>query len=101
MRMRPKEILKNKSDKMIDLIADEVIIGGDKELTASFMQHNFKYTLSVKIEVIDVTKPVETEEDPEENPTEEVPIEETPAENPLGTSLGGAYEANDETNPFM
>lgn len=56
MKMRPKEILKNKSDKMIDLIADEVEEGGEKEITASFSKNNLKYTLTVKVKLEDTSK---------------------------------------------
>lgn len=57
MKMKPKEILKNKSDKMIDLITDEVEQGGEKEITASFTKNNLKYTLSVKVKIEDTSRP--------------------------------------------
>lgn len=51
--MKPKEILKNKADKMIDLIVDEVEIGTEKEITAAFTKNNQKYTLTVKVNLSD------------------------------------------------
>lgn len=53
MKMRPKEILKNKSDKMIDLIIDEIEDGGTKEITASFIKNGLKYSLTVQVKVED------------------------------------------------
>ena len=54
MKQRPKEILKNKSDKMIDLIFDEISDGGQKQITAAFTKNNLKYELSVQLKVTDV-----------------------------------------------
>lgn len=56
--MRPKEILKNKSDKMIDLIVDEVENGGEKEISAAFTKNNLKYTLTVKLNISDVNQSI-------------------------------------------
>ena len=49
MKLRPKEILKNKSDKMIDLIIDEIETGGEKSITAGFSKNNLDYTITVTI----------------------------------------------------
>lgn len=59
MKPNTKEILKNKADKIIDLIIDEVKTGGQKEITASFTDEKtgLKNTLTVKVEVTDPTEP--------------------------------------------
>lgn len=57
MKMKPKEILKTKSDKMIDLIIDELEPDTEKEITAGFTKNNIKYILTVKIEQRETNKP--------------------------------------------
>lgn len=51
MKMHAKEIIKNKADKMVDLIIDEVGEDGDKTLTASFIdkKERVKYAISINI----------------------------------------------------
>ena len=51
MKMHAKEIIKNKADKMVDLITDEIGPEGTKKLSASFIDKktNIKYILSVGI----------------------------------------------------
>lgn len=52
MKMHAKEIIKNKADKMVDLIIDEIGAEGEKKLNASFLDKKtkIKYILSLKIE---------------------------------------------------
>ena len=52
MKMTTKEILKNKTDKMVDLIIDEIGEEGEKTLTTSFIdKHNkTKYITTLKIQ---------------------------------------------------
>ena len=52
MKMHAKEIIKNKADKMVDLIIDEIGPEGEKKLNASFIDKKtkVKYVLSLKIE---------------------------------------------------
>lgn len=49
--MHAKEIIKNKADKMVDLIIDEIGSEGDKTLTTSFIdkQSRVKYLMELKI----------------------------------------------------
>ena len=51
MKMHAKEIIKNKADKMVDLIIDEVGENGDKTLTASFIdkKDRVKYAIQINI----------------------------------------------------
>lgn len=51
MKMHAKEIIKNKADKMVDLIIDEVGEDGDKTLSASFIdkKNRVKYALQINI----------------------------------------------------
>lgn len=52
MKMHTKEILKNKADKMVDLIIDEIGNQGEKRLTTSFQDKkdkDTKYILEVTI----------------------------------------------------
>ena len=54
VRQNPKEKLNNKAAKMIDLALDEVFMGGEKSITASFKDsRNDKkvYNLTVTVEV--------------------------------------------------
>ena len=52
MKMHAKEIIKNKTDKMVDLIIDEIGPEGEKKLNASFTdtKTKVKYIISLKIE---------------------------------------------------
>ena len=52
MKMNAKEIIKNKTDKMVDLIIDEIAMEGEKKLTASFIDKKtkVKYLIQLKIE---------------------------------------------------
>ena len=52
MKMHAKEIIKNKADKMVDLIIDEIGKEGEKRLNASFIdaKAKTKYIISLKIE---------------------------------------------------
>lgn len=66
--MHAKEIIKNKADKMVDLIIDEIGTEGQKKLTASFVDEkkDTKYIIKLSIEsgspdIIDI--PIEDEED--------------------------------------
>ena len=56
MKQTVKEKLNDKSRKMIDLIYDEVVDGGEKEFSASFIDYknSQKCILSVKIQVTDI-----------------------------------------------
>lgn len=58
MKATPKEILNNKSNKMVDLILDEIRDGGSKTITAGFTDHkkDKNYILTVGITVADVEK---------------------------------------------
>lgn len=49
--MHAKEIIKNKADKMVDLIIDEVGEDGDKTLSASFIdkKDRVKYAIQINI----------------------------------------------------
>lgn len=53
MKQTPKEKLNNKARKMIDLIYDEVIEGGEKEITSSFLdpKTSTRLNLTVKVKV--------------------------------------------------
>ena len=53
MKQTPKEKLNNKARKMIDLIYDEVVEGGEKEITASFFDSktSTRLNLTVKVQV--------------------------------------------------
>ena len=52
MKMHAKEIIKNKADKMVDLIIDEIGPEGQKRLSASFIDKktNIKYIIKLGIE---------------------------------------------------
>lgn len=52
MKMHAKEILKNKTDKMVDLIIDEIGVGGVKKITTSFVDKktDIKYIATLKIQ---------------------------------------------------
>lgn len=52
MKMHAKEIIKNKADKMVDLIIDEIGTEGHKKLSASFVDKktNIKYIIKLGIE---------------------------------------------------
>lgn len=52
MKMHAKEIIKNKADKMVDLIIDEIGTEGEKKLTTSFIDKKTKakYIIKLKIE---------------------------------------------------
>ena len=52
MKMHAKEIIKNKADKMVDLIMDEIGEEGKKFLSASFVDKKtrVKYVMKVEIE---------------------------------------------------
>lgn len=58
MRASPKEILNNKSNKMVDLILDEIREGGSKTITAGFTddKKDKNYVLTVGITVTDIDK---------------------------------------------
>lgn len=63
MKETPKEKLYDKARKMIDLIFDEVYEGGEKEITASYVDPKFKkkHTLTVKVKIEDSeSAPVES-----------------------------------------
>lgn len=67
MKMHAKEIIKNKADKMVDLIIDEIGPEGEKKLNASFIdpKNKIKYIISVKIESGSpdiLNEPIEDEE---------------------------------------
>lgn len=52
MKLHAKEILKNKADKMVDLIVDEIGTEGQKKLTSSFKDikdKDTKYIIEVKV----------------------------------------------------
>ena len=68
--MHAKEIIKNKTDKMVDLIIDEIGPEGEKKLNASFTDKKtkVKYIISLKIEsgTPDILlDPIDDEEIPE------------------------------------
>ena len=70
MKMHAKEIIKNKTDKMVDLIIDEIGPEGEKKLNASFTDKKtkVKYIISLKIEsgTPDILlDPIDDEEIPE------------------------------------
>ena len=70
MKMHAKEIIKNKTDKMVDLIIDEIGPEGEKKLNASFIDKKtkVKYIISLKIEsgTPDILlDPIDDEEIPE------------------------------------
>lgn len=70
MKMHAKEIIKNKTDKMVDLIIDEIGPEGEKKLNASFIDKKtkVKYIISLKIEsgTPDILlDPIDEEEIPE------------------------------------
>lgn len=69
MRASPKEILNNKSNKMVDLILDEIRDGGSKTIAAGFTHDKTKknYVLTVGVTVTDVETNVNTPEDLCEN----------------------------------
>ena len=50
--MHAKEIIKNKADKMVDLIIDEIGAEGEKKLSASFIdgKTKTKYIIQLKIQ---------------------------------------------------
>ena len=52
MKMHAKEIIKNKADKMVDLIIDEIGPEGHKKLSASFVDKktNIKYIIKLSID---------------------------------------------------
>lgn len=52
MKLHAKEIIKNKADKMVDLIIDEIGREGEKRLNASFVDQKtkVKYIISLRIE---------------------------------------------------
>lgn len=52
MKMHAKEIIKNKADKMVDLIMDEIGEEGKKFLSASFVdkKSRVKYVMRVEVE---------------------------------------------------
>lgn len=61
VKQNPKEKLNNKATKMIDLALDEVYNGGEKTISASFMDskdETKKYTLTIGV---NVSWPEETE----------------------------------------
>lgn len=72
MRQGPKEILYDKSRKMIDLIYDEVCDTGEKSLETVFVNQksHLRYKLTVGVEVVDPKKAIEANDD---TPTEENP----------------------------
>lgn len=53
MKATSKERLNDKARKMIDLIHDEVIDGGEKSISSSFLDHKNgnRYTLEIKVKV--------------------------------------------------
>ena len=55
MKQRPKEILKNKADKMIDLIIDEIEEGGEKQIVSAFKKNSLRYELTVQLRVSDAS----------------------------------------------
>lgn len=70
MKINAKEIIKNKADKMVDLIIDEIGPEGEKKLTTSFIDKktDLKYIISLKIESGDpqtLKEPIDDEEIPE------------------------------------
>ena len=69
MKATPKEILNNKSNKMVDLILDEIRNGGSKTIAAGFTHEKTKknYVLTVGITVADVETEVTTPVDICEN----------------------------------
>ena len=52
MKMHAKEIIKNKADKMVDLIIDEIGTEGEKQLKTAFIDKKTKakYIIKLKIE---------------------------------------------------
>ena len=69
MKATPKEILNNKSNKMVDLILDEIRNGGSKTIAAGFTHEKTKknYVLTVGVTVTDVETEVTTPVDICEN----------------------------------
>ena len=70
MKIHAKEIIKNKTDKLVDLIIDEIGPEGEKKLNASFTDKKtkVKYIISLKIEsgAPDIlSDPIDDEEIPE------------------------------------
>lgn len=62
MKASPKEILNNKSNKMVDLILDEIRNGGAKTITAGFTDKNDKqYILTVGISVSNPDEDIDME----------------------------------------
>lgn len=63
MRASPKEKLNNKSNKMVDLILDEIEDGGSKTITAGFTSDKEKksYILTVGITVADIAEEIITQ----------------------------------------
>lgn len=62
MKMHTKEILKNKADKMVDLIIDEIGRSGEKTIKTSFLDEknkDTKYVLEMTIKSGDPDKIVE------------------------------------------
>lgn len=54
VKQNPKEKLNNKAVKMIDLALDEVFMGGEKSITASFRDMRMSkkiYTLTIGVKV--------------------------------------------------
>lgn len=51
MKMHAKEIIKNKADKMVDLIMDEIGEEGKKFLSASFVDKKTRVKYVMKIEI--------------------------------------------------
>ncbi len=49
MKPHVKEILKNKSDKMVDLIVDDIGLEGEKNMSTSFIEKGCKYVLQIAI----------------------------------------------------
>lgn len=49
MKLDAKEMLKNKSDKMIDLIFDDIGPKGEKTLTSTFTDKGVKYLMQLTI----------------------------------------------------
>ena len=108
MKASPKEILNNKSNKMVDLILDEIREGGSKTIAAGFTHDKTKknYVLTVGITVTDVEENIDTPQDLCENcscnckPTDTTSNPEvTPEESETTPDNSGTTPDNSGTTP--
>lgn len=84
VKQNPKEKLNNKAVKMIDLALDEVFMGGEKSISASFRDSRAPkkiYTLTIGVKVA-----FEDGQDIENQITENIPINPT-TNNSDGTTI--------------